>query len=697
MAIHSLLQENKASKSIENAFPIDFVSCLAEHESWRKEIYRPIYYIHKWWARRLGSVFRAILLGCCAGTDEDITDLFYKRVSFPDTVVFDPFMGSGTTVGEAIKLGCRVIGRDINPVSVNMVRTALKKYSEADVRNTFNALATNAVQHIKPFYYSKLPDGDLVDTLYYFWVKIINCPECGSQIELFKNRIFAKHAYTKKHPQAKALCPYCGAVNNVKYNTNRVTCPSCESIYNPQDGPVKRNGILCPTCGFKFQLINVIRTLSNPPEHKMYAKMILTQDNEKVILPIDEYDIKVYQDAAKSLITLRHHIPEEDIQPGYNTNQVLNYNYRYWHQMFNERQLVCLALLAQEIKNIPDENLKNLFACLFSGVLEFNNMFATFKGFGSGAVRHMFSNHILKPELTPLEANVWGTHKSSGSFSTLFESRIIRALEYKNNPFELKLTEKRKGKKVYDLNKPINVKIANNFRSFISDSQSVYLSTGDSSNTDIPDDSVDLVVTDPPFFDNVHYSELADFFYVWIRKIIGTKGVMSRTSTRSTREVQNTDAGTFSNRLKSVFRECNRILKEDGLLVFTYHHSRLEGWTAVYKAVREAGFYITQAHPVKAEMAVAVPIQKAKVPINYDLILVCSKKRPENQVINKDNVLYLCKNKTEKDCNKLIKKGLNVSVGDENVIFMGHVLVNVSCMNNINGELTILQEVQGAF
>ena len=64
-------------------------------------------------------------------------------------------------------------------------------------------------------------------------------------------------------------------------------------------------------------------------------------------------------------------------------------------------------------------------------MLEFNNLFASYKGEGTGAVRHMFSHHILKPERTPIEANVWGTPKSSGSFSNLFRSRLLRAIEYR--------------------------------------------------------------------------------------------------------------------------------------------------------------------------------------------------------------------------------------------------------------------------
>src|SRR4029079_9341410 len=64
-------------------------------------------------------------------------------------------------------------------------------------------------------------------------------------------------------------------------------------------------------------------------------------------------------------------------------------------------------------------------------------MFASYKGEGTGAVRHMFSHHILKPERTPIEANVWGTPRSSGSFSTLYRSKLLRAIRYREAPTEV--------------------------------------------------------------------------------------------------------------------------------------------------------------------------------------------------------------------------------------------------------------------
>ena len=96
-------------------------------------------------------------------------------------------------------------------------------------------------------------------------------------------------------------------------------------------------------------------------------------------------------------------------------------------------------------------------------------------------------------------------------------------------------------------------------------------------------------------------------------------------TTRSPAEVQDSDADSFAEKLQGVFRECGRILKDDGLLVFTYHHSRDEGWTALAEAILGAGFVVVNTQPVKAEMSVATPKSQTKEPIQLDIIIVCRK------------------------------------------------------------------------
>ncbi len=611
----------------DDAFPFEAISDIAEMESWRKEVNRPLSHIHKWWAQRLGTIFRAVVLGTFAPKGTDVLSLFYNHVQIPNAVVFDPFMGSGTTVMETAKLGARAVGRDINPVAYFLVRNALAVHDRAGVLDTFRAIERDVAPKILSLYEAQLPDGSRVPVLYYFWVKTVPCPQCESAVDLFSSYVFAQHAYARKFPEARAVCPHCGDINKIRFDATEAVCSCCGKPFNPTQGPAQGQTARCSCCACEFPIAKTIRERGTVTDHRLYAKLVLMPDGRKEYLSVDAFDQTLIAKAAEELKGRPNAFPIVAIEPGNNTNQALGYNYRYWHEFFNTRQLLSLSILADRIRAIKEPALRDLFVCLFSGMLEFNNMFASYKGEGTGAVRHMFSHHILKPELTPLEANPWGTHKSSGSFLTMFETRILRALNYAARPFDLRLIEsggKQAGEKVYDLSENIGYELASTFDEFKAGKR-VYLSCKDSGRTDLTEKSVDAVITDPPFFDNVHYSQLAVFFYVWQRHIFGAKGCWTEPTTRSLDEVQNSDATTFTERLSSVWKESHRVLKDSGLLVFTYHHSRGEGWRSVLEALMEAGFGIVAAHPVKAEMSGATPKRQAKEPINLDIIVVCRK------------------------------------------------------------------------
>ena len=675
-------------------FPFEFISDVAEVESWRKEINRPIYHIHKWWAQRLGTVFRAISLGALMPSGTDVLSAFYRPVRVKDLVVFDPFMGSGTAIGEAAKLGARAIGRDINPVAHFLVRNALALHDYKAVLQTWSDIKHDVADQIRAHYKTMLPNGTQADVLYFFWVKQVDCPRCAALVDLFSSRIFAKHTYPRRYPDAKAVCPSCGEVNSVRYNESHAICITCSSEFNPQSGPASGRTATCPSCGHSFPIAKTIHRRNAPPSHRLYAKLILMPDGNKVYAAATDEDKKYYALAEKELESRPNAYPIVKIEPGFNTNQALRYNYRYWHEMFNARQLLCLSLLVERIREIQKPALRELFTCLFSGVLEFNNLFASYKGEGTGAVRHMFAHHILKPERVPLEANIWGTPKSSGSFITMFEGRIRRALDYAIDPFELRLQrmpgEKKRSEKVYGLSESLGFDIAENFTSF-KDGKRVYLSCGDSSVTDIEDGMVNAIITDPPFFDNVHYSQLADFFHVWQRHILGAEGTRSVGTTRSPAEVQNADASVFTERLGSVWAECHRVLSDDGVLAFTYHHSRSEGWISALHALMEAGFYISAAFPIKAEMSVAMPKYQAKEPIDLDIVLVCRKRSALKKQERSGDLWGMVRSKAASQVARLREAGRTLSRNDVRIIIMAQFIRQLSCFHTLEASLLLLQ------
>lgn len=660
----------------EDSFPFEEFYDIAELESWRKELNRPLYHIHKWWARRLGSVFRAILIGSLSPAGNNSKFNFYRPIRFPNKIIFDPFMGSGTTLGEALKLGCRVIGRDINPVAYFAVRNALSSHSRQKLIAEYDSIKRDISNNIHHFYEAILPNGERTQCLYYFWVKVLNCPACGNAVDLFDSYMFARHANPSRHPFVRAICPNCNRILRILHDATETTCHACTFRFEPKKGPARGAKAVCRHCQHVFSIKDAASRAGHPLKHRLYAKLVLKASGEKQYLEADKFDQDLYAEATKKLSERGRDFLKGQLRPGYNTKQVINYGYRYWHEMFNDRQLLCLGMLADRIRCIGDEQLRELFACLFSGVLEFNNMFASYKGEGTGAVRHMFAHHILKPERMPLEANPWGTTKSSGSFSTLFHSRILRMLDYCENPFELVVANKDgrlTGKKIFGLSDPIAHEVAETYRAFDGQKR-LYLSCGDSGSTDLPSRSVDAVVTDPPFFDNVHYSELADFFYVWQKYILGSSETSQQT-TRSDREVQHTEAKVFVSRLKGVMEECNRILKPRGLLVFTYHHSRTEGWRNILDATIGAGFVIVATHPIKAELSIAMPKNQAKAPINLDIIVVCRRRTEARSLYPLPQKAWICAIDNAKDqIGRIRKVGRQLSRNDIRVIIMAQIV-----------------------
>lgn len=665
-----------AATSLECDFPLVEISQIAEQESWRKEINRPIYHIHKWWATRLGSVFRGITLAALSQPGADTWAQFYRTHDFAGKVVLDPFMGSGTTLGEAVKLGAKAIGCDINPVSTFLVRQAFTPASEAELRAAFDRLERNVAPEIRHYYQTRDPEtGELIQVLYYFWVKTVTTPE-GEVIPLLSRYVFSQDAYPKRKPRAQIVCPGCWSVLEDRYDTSDLHCQHCGHEFDPQKGPAAGQYVTAKS-GHRYRIKELLPKDGTPPVHRMYAMMALRADGSKVYLPVRDNDLALYVEAQQRLASETLPLPETSVRPGHNTDQARGYNYTQWREFFNARQLLCLGLLLREILTIDDLAIQEQMLCLFSSTLEFNNLFCSFKGEGTGAVRHMFSNHILKPERTPLENSVWGTDKSSGTFSTLFESRLLRAKRYLDEPFEIAFDHDKDGNRAGSrktmASHPIRAHRVETWQDLSAADHGLMILNGDSSKLPVPAGSVDAVVTDPPYFDFVHYSELSDFFFAWLSPVLRQRYPwMAREDSSDQGEVQHKDPRMFARQLASVFSEACRVLKDDGVLAFSFHHSRAEGWAAIYEAINKAGLAVVAAHPVHAELRAASPKTAAKDPISLDAILVCRKKA---FALHQSPALHDVRQAVDVLAARLQAAGLRISAGDRFVIGAAQTLI----------------------
>lgn len=628
------------------------ISKIAKQESWRKELNRPVYHIQKWWATRLGTVFRSIIIDSLS---TNANNPFYQKYNFQNKIVYDPFMGSGTTLGEGLKVGARVIGSDINPISFFGVKQALTNVSTLELVNEFNKLQSKLRSNIVKLHSDK--NGNPV--LYYLWVHIAKIE--GIEVPLFKTYIFSKNAYPKRHPEAKAICPKCWTIINCKYNSTTVTCPNCNYTYNPQRGPVRGAYVYINNKKYKLTEINDKNQLF---KEKMFAKIIIDVDDKKHYTEIDDFDRDLYKSTIILLKKNTHlPLPSQKIRDGINTKQILNYNYKYWSDLFNSRQLYSLGILLKEISKIENNTIKEQFLTLFTGVLEYNNRFNTYKGEGTGAVRSIFNNHILKSEHVYVENSVWSTVRSSGTFNSLFTSRLLPAKEYLNKPFEVvpKSLQKEIGKKSY-CNNPIKTNISFDWNTFNKEKANVLLLNKDSSNVPIPDNFVDAVITDPPYFDYINYSELSDFFYAWLSPMLKQKyNTFTPTNSSNNKEVQNNNVSKFTYALSNVFTESSRILKENGSLIFSFHYSKPEGWAAIYNAIKMANLEIYDIYPIIDDFSSATIKFQTSSPINID-IFFCTCKR--NKKSNERGF-----NKTLKDFINIYEKAdISLSKGDKYAI-----------------------------
>lgn len=170
---------------IEKNFDIPFIADLALHEKQIQQNYRPIIAVHKWFARRPGTLFRGLLLSEFVGGS--LRDNFYKAHNLKEIKVADPFMGGGTPLIEANRLGCDITGYDINPMAYWIVRQEIENIDLEAYRKAAFALHGLLEKKIGDFYKTTCMKcgSPNAHVKYFIWVKTLRCGDCGKTFDLF--------------------------------------------------------------------------------------------------------------------------------------------------------------------------------------------------------------------------------------------------------------------------------------------------------------------------------------------------------------------------------------------------------------------------------------------------------------------------------------------------------------------------------
>ena len=570
---------------------------LAEFASRESRRPRPIYTAHKWFARRLGCVFRSLLVAAGIEPGDDFWDAYYGDADLTGKTVLDPFVGGGTSVVEASRLGASCIGIDIDPVACAVTAFEATAATIPDLADTLETLKTSVGARLKKYHLGRSCCGKTMRVLHHFWVQRVDCPSCGQSVDAHPQFVLAEDK-----SGCWVICRYCNHVEKRNAGIERFRCSRCKETTAVRDGNVVYGRIRCPSCHSSEALIAIARKSKRPPNWHLFAQELIPLKATQRSVSVDERQLvtagdnarQVYRKAEAELKSLLRagdialpNAPISDIAR--DDDRVTAYGYKSWTDLFNARQLLHLGLLHREIMEL-DEDLRKPFAIAFSNHLTTNCMMTAYAA-GWRRLTPLFSIRAFRHIQRPVEVNPWVDGTGRGTFPNTVR-RLMRARDFAAAP-----KEPSKG----DVFVSVPVRQTDTPPRILNES-SCRLSG-------IKSGSVDIVLTDPPYFDNINYSQLSEFFVPWMHHAGLTGAARTASVVKRALKARRADpssADAFVDGLGRVFMEIERVLKPDGLVVFTYRHSQADAWQSLARAIAKSGLAVSTMFPIPGEAGVGL-------------------------------------------------------------------------------------------
>lgn len=686
------------------------VECMRERGS--ASALAPHAYLHVWWARRpltasraavLGSLLPADfprdvferLLGFWGSAQDIVTAQQYldwarsanKKIPNPhgrrafgrglrdgdiaqahaaaqalwgeEPIVIDPMAGGGSIPLESARLGFRTLANEYNPVACSILEATVDypfRYDKAlaevtrawgkELRQRFN-------QRMERFF----PARDRIPRYTYIYARTVPCPDTGHDTPLVPDWHLLK-------PKS-GLCVVAQPVVDKRSGTWSVTIRELGEdrgqlreapvpTYNRGNGISLYSGALIPAEYIKA------KAQTGEMGSRLYAVAVKMPQGLKFEPPTED-DLTAIEAAAEELTRHRAVWERENIVPTELYPQITSdprpriYGMPRWADMFSSRQLLGTAVLVEELRKLRPEVQESegkdradaIEHILAFGVDKFLNHNCTQTRFENtrGVVKGKMDRHDYAFKATYAELAPCG----EGSGLGWAIENVIDAWE-----------------KIASLPRAI-------------ESRPVVSSLG--SATSLPavaNGSVAAVVVDPPYDDNVQYSELADFFYVWLKRTQGHRhpdwfatylceddeeAVVNvsrfRADTSTTAEARRESRAHYRDLMTGTFRECHRILKDDGVLTVMFTHKKQEAWEALFTALIRSGFTITATWPVKTESEHSLH-QAKKNAAQSTVFLVARKRDPAAGTGYFDRAMRNeIKRRAEASADRLQKDGLN--------------------------------------
>lgn len=556
------------------------VSRIAQREQGNRERFAPVVSSYRWWARRPHSVMGAILDAAQEVYGEQFT-------------VADPFCGGGTVTFEAARRGLTAYAQDLYPWAAEGLASALTPTSSIEFKAAAESVLASLDGHRTK--YRTASGGELTHVLR---VRIGCCPTCLEAIHLFPDFLVTRASRGVGERGAYFGCTACGGVTLAKAGVKSFRCKTCNKRHD-----TAKTTRRCPRCTSEFE---TAQTLDGPPRWKpVLVQHVVMEGSQprarlRPVLPGDPVD---ETDGTTVNAALAVSIPE-----GIETKRLGRMGFVSWGALYTRRQVEVLLDALAIIRTLPySRAVKDRLAFAVIGCAEMPAFLSRWdrsalKPF-EGLANHRYAHTTLVVEMNPLAPVGRGT--LAKRFASAQKSLDWLASECGTLPTV---------KRVLASAARVSPKTGR-----------VVIATGSSEAQPIPDSTVQLVLSDPPYLDDVQYGELARLFHVWLALYMPIAP-----ANENAEAVPNSSRGTgvafYQDAIAACLTESQRTLASRGRLVLTFHNTKLMAWEALAGALHKSGFEVRAMAVVYAENGTDLCKRNVNSML-HDLVLECGARR----------------------------------------------------------------------
>ena len=534
----------------------------------------------------------------------------YKNNQNLPPKVLDPFSGGGSIPLELQRLGCDTYAMDYNPVAVLILKCALEFPQKYNQNGKENALLTSdnesdlfkkikkwsdyvrdeTYKETHMFYPNEENKSRAVG---YIWARTIPCqnPSCKAEIPLM-----LQYWLSKKKNRETALFPY---VENKRIEFKLVGkgFEKFPNGFNPSKGSISKAIATCQICNSNIDPKTLKKLFDGKKDsRRIIAAVIignkktgknfrLVNRNDEIICNAIEKTIDIEVNTLKQIWNLNP-IPDEKMP----TEAVFGirahkYGMSEFGDIFNSRQKFVLIIFVKKIREAYEKMINEGYdkeyaraittylAIILDMVAVSCNTLCRWESTRE-LIADMFARQVIPMTWDYIELNPFSGSSGSWDIVTKYLEKYIKHASLIPNPGTV------------SQNTATKLPFETNF--------------------------FDAVFTDPPYYDNIAYSYLSDFFYVWLKRSIGYlyPELFSTPLTPKSDEIvayrNKGDAGKskllFERNLKKSFSEIYRVLKPEGIAVIVYAHKSTDGWETLINSLLDSGLVVTAAWPINTEM-----------------------------------------------------------------------------------------------